>query len=114
MNEMTPEEFWAALAPALEPEPISYRLYYDEQGRPLFYSMEKVPGNYVEIDRETYHNPPTHVRVVDGKLKISSAYVAEKLVPGNTGTPCAVTDVCVVVDPDSPHTKWALEKYESN
>lgn len=111
---MTLEEFWAALAPGPEPEPVSYRLYYDDRGHPLFYSMDKVPGNYVEIDQETYHNPPTHVRVIDGKLKISLTYFAEKLVPGNTGTPCAVEDICVVVDPGSPNIKWTLEKHESN
>jgi len=70
MSEMTPEEFWAALAPTTSlPVPI-YRLYYDDQGLPLFYSMQEDPGNYIEIDHETYANPPTHVRVVDGKLKV--------------------------------------------
>jgi hypothetical protein len=112
MSEMTEQEFWAALAPGPEPDPPRFRLYHDEQGWPLFYSMEEVAGNYIEIDRDTYQNPPTRVRVVDGKLKVLSSYQSEKLVPGSNGVPCATTDVCVVVDHTHPHTKWNLEKYD--
>jgi hypothetical protein len=111
---MTDEEFWAALAPTSEIDPPSFRLYYNEQGDPLFYSMENATGNYILIDRETYYNPPTRVKVVEGKLKILSSSMSEKLVPGDTGTPCHINDVCIVVDSQIPHTKWKLEKYEAN
>jgi len=114
MSEMTPEEFWAALAPTTSlPVPI-YRLYYDDQGLPLFYSMQEDPGNYIEIDHETYANPPTHVRVVDGKLKVLTMNPIAKLMPGDYGTPCAVNDVCIVVNHASPHTKWSLKKHDPN
>jgi hypothetical protein len=111
---MTEQEFWAALAPVADPKPLSFRLYYNEQGLPLFYSMQEESGNYIEIDRETYNNPPTHVRVVNGKLKELSLNYVTKLVPSNTGTPCAVNNVCVVVDPGITHTKWNLKEYESD
>jgi hypothetical protein len=112
MSQMTEQEFWAALAPGPDPKPLSFRLYYDEQGLPLFYSMQDEPGNYIEIDRETYHNPPTHIKIVDGKIKQLSVNFVAKLVPSNTGTPCAVDNVCVVVDQGTPHTKWNLKKHE--
>ena len=114
MSEMTPEEFWAAMAPVEAPAPLSYRLYYDDQGLPLFYTMQEEPGNYIEIDQITYANPPTHARVVDGKLKVLIMNPIAKLVPGDYGTPCDVTDVCVVVAEDVPHTKWSIKKHDPN
>jgi hypothetical protein len=114
MSEMTPEEFWAALAPAEEPVAVSYRLYYDDQGLPLFYSMQDEPGNYIEIDQITYASPPAHARVVDGKLKTLTMNPIAKLVPGNTGIACDVNDVCIVVTEDSPHTKWSIKKHDPN
>lgn len=111
-NEMTEAEFWAALAPVTEPPAPQYRLYHDEQGLPLFYTMQEEPGNYIEIDFETYSNPPKHVRVVDGKLKILMNNPVAKLVPSNSGTPCAPSDVCVVVDQNKPNQPWSLKKYD--
>ena len=105
---MNDEEFWAALAPLPAPPAPSYRLYYDEQGWPLFYSMEDLPGNYIEIELETWKNPG-HVRVVDGNLiKIKTA-VVHKLVPGDNGTPCHPNDVAVVVAETEPNTKWSMK-----
>ena len=106
MNE---QEFWAALAPLPAPPEPAYRLYYNELGCPLFYSMEDLPGNYIEIDRETYQNTPPHIRVVNGKLIILETSVVHKLKPGDSGVPCDPRDICVVVDATQPHTKWSLK-----
>ena len=67
---MTEEEFWAALAPPPAPAPLCYRLYYDDQGMPLFYSMQDEPGNYIEIDQQMYSLSPTNIRIVDGQIKV--------------------------------------------
>jgi len=114
MSEMTPEEFWGILqaqqsAPTVTPE---YRLYYDDEGFPLFYSMEALPGNYIVVDQDTYHNGPKHIRVVDEKIVVYKTHFAKKLVPATTGVACAVNDVCVIVDIDQPHIKWHLKKQE--
>lgn len=111
---MTPEEFWAALEPAPEPDAPSYRLYYDDQGLPLFYSMAHEPGNYIEIDQETYVNPPPCVRVIDGKIKVLTMNPIAKLVPSTTGIACAPGDVCVVVNETDTHIKWSLKKHDPN
>jgi hypothetical protein len=104
MNE---QEFWAALAPLPPvPEP-SYRLYYDEHGYPLFYSMEDLPGNYIELDLETWKNPG-HVRVVDGKLIKIKTTITHKLKPSQSGTACHPQDVAVVVKETDTHIKWSL------
>jgi hypothetical protein len=109
MSEMTEEEFWSALAPLPIQDTPCFRLYYDDHGFPLFYSMQEEPGNYIEIDQETYINPPKHVQVIDGKLKVLTANPIAKLMPGEQGTSCAIDDVCIVVDESVPHIRWSLK-----
>ena len=115
MNETT-ENFWLALAePMPEPAPIFFRLYYNECGEPVSYSMEDLPGNYIEIDAETYQCSRFNVRVVDGKI-IPVVYKrpTSKLTPGTAGTACSPNNVSVVVAQDQPHIKWSLKSNESN
>ena len=110
------EDFWAEVARLTQPQPevkIFYRLYYDEQGLPLFYSMEDRPGNYIDIDAETYTQGSSHVRVIDGKLvKTERKSTISKLRPNSEGTPCDPRDVCIIVGTDRPHVLWK-KTYES-
>ena len=111
---MTPEEFWSILHNMPEPKPVSYRLYHDADGIPLFYSMEDQPGTYIEIDQETFARSASNVRVRDGKLVEIAWQTTFKLVPGNSGSPCHPDNVAVIVAEDQPHTKWSKQTYESN
>ena len=111
MNE---KEFWAALVPLPAPPPPIYRLYYDELGNPLFYSMEDVPGNYIDMDQDSYFNTPSNIKVINGKLVILKTSVVHKLKPGETGIACNPRDICVVVDESRPHTKWSLKTNETS
>jgi len=111
---MTPEEFWSILHAVPEPAQPFYRLYHDDQGRPLFYSMADEPGTYIEIDQETFARSATNVRVRDGRLVEITWATTTKLVPGNCGTPCHPDNVAVVVTLDRPHTRWSKQTYESN
>lgn len=95
-----------------EPDPVSWRLYYDDQGRPLTYSMEALPGNYIEIDAATYHRGPLNVRVVNGELRYIQHTWSQKLVPSERGTACLPTDVTIVVDQE-PRQYWSRKLYES-
>jgi hypothetical protein len=115
MNETT-ENFWKAWAePVPEPAPIFFRLYYSPHGEPVSYSMEHLPGNYIEIDAETYQRSSFKVRVVDGKIvPIVHKKPTSKLKPGTTGTLCSIENVSVVVSADQPHIKWSLKSNESN
>jgi len=115
MNETT-ENFWLALTePALTPAPIFFRLYYNERGEPVSYSMDDLPGNYIEIDAETYQRSRFNVRVVNGKLvPVVYKRPTSKLKPDATGTPCSIENVSVVVAEDQPHIKWSLKSNESN
>jgi len=96
-----------------EPEPVFYRLYYQD-GVPLFYSMEDLPGTYIEIDAETFSKSPMHVRVRDGRLVESIWRTTVKLVPGDTGTACHPDNVAIVVAETEPHQRWSKQTYETN
>lgn len=111
---MTPQELIELFQAAPDPLPPFYRLYYDTDGVPLFYSMEDQPGTYIEIDQETFARSPANVRVRDGKLVEVTWSTTTKLVPGNSGSPCHPDNVAVVVTESQPHTKWSKQTYESN
>jgi len=111
---LTEEQFWVALSAMPSPQPVFFRLYHDDQGRILFYSMEDVPGTYIEIDAETFARSHTNMRVKDGKLIEIARTTSAKLIPGDTGTPCDPTDVSIVVSEQQLNTKWSKRTYESN
>jgi hypothetical protein len=56
MSQETTDNFWQAIKEFHwpEPEPIFFRLYYKEDGSPIVYTMEDLPGNYIDVDRDTY------------------------------------------------------------
>ena len=111
---MTPKQLQQLFQATPEPLPLFYRLYHDEHGRPLFYSMEDCPGTYIEIDQETFARGASNVRVRDGKLIEITWATTTKLVPGNSGSPCHPDNVAVIVAEDQPHIRWSKQTYESN
>ena len=110
---MTEQEFWDILFDVPEPKPVFFRLYYDNKGVPLFYSMEDLPGTYIEIDADAYARSSMQVRVQDEKIVRISCRPAEKLIPGNNGVACHGQDVAVVTDTDKS-TKWVKKIYEED
>jgi hypothetical protein len=116
MSELTEQEFWEILHNVPEPVPISYRLYHNDDGTPIIYSMEQLPGNYIEVDQKTYVLAPFNVRVVDSRLTyIKPVVTVKKLQPNKlNGTACDPGDVCVVVNTDQPHRKWTIVTNEIN
>lgn len=109
---MTPDEFFGALENMPEPKPVFYRLYHDDQGRPLFYSMQDMPGTYIEISQEEYTRGKSNIRVRDGRIVELTWQTAEKLTPSDTGTQCHFKDVAVVVNNNG--TYWSKRVYETN
>ena len=112
MSNETTENFLKAwrewVSAPVELKSPEYRLYYDENGCPLVYSMEDLPGNYILLDQATWRRTSPHVKVIDGRLvELSNKYVT-RLKPGDQGTPCHPTNVSVVVDTTEPNQKWRM------
>lgn len=106
---MTPEEFFGALANMPEPVTPVHRLYHDDQGRVLFYSMEDLPGTWIAVDAATYAAARQDVRVVSNELvEIPKTAMIDKLRPGHQGTCCDPRDICLIVTSDQPHVKWSV------
>ena len=110
---MNAEEFWAILHAMPEPQPVSWRLYYNESGEPITYSMELLPGTYIEVDAETYARAPMHVRVQAGRL-IELKSAVRKLAPADSGTPCHPNNVAIVMLDTQPHQPWIMKTHETN
>lgn len=113
---MTDEEFWKILTNVPDKAKLFYRLYHDSYGVPLFYSMEDLPGTYIEIDQETFSRSPSNVRVHKGKLYELTEKITSKLIPADIGTPCHPEDVSIVVPDTINHQRWSKRTYgfESN
>ena len=110
---MTEEEFWKIYLDVPDPAPIFYRAYYNDHGLVEFYTMEDLPGNYIETDQPTYVLAP-RAKVVAGKLvEIKRNTTVQKLKPSIHGTQCHSDDVCVVVN-QVLCTKWSLDNNEQN
>lgn len=109
---MTEHELWAMMEALPGPQPISYRLYHDADGRPLFYSMQEEPGTYIEIDAEAYARSSMRVRVRDGRVIEITSRISEKLVPSDSGTPCHPGNILIVTD-QSSNKKWSRKVYET-
>jgi len=105
---MNLEELVDILTNTPKPQPVFYRLYHDDHGNALFYSMQDVPGKYIEIDRDTYAKNSMRVRVVNGELQEVAWRTVTKLVPSTSGTACHKTNVAVVVDTDT-NIKWSMK-----
>ena len=117
MSQETTDNFWKVWHSFQwpEPRPVFFRLYHDNDGHPVAYSMEEMDMPYVEVDQNSYHIADHAVRVVDGKIvKIVQSISTMKLVPSSHGTPCDVRDVSIVVSTDREHQCWSKQTYEQN
>lgn len=108
---MNADEFWHILHDVPEPSPVFWRMYYNDDGSLICYSMEELPHNYIEIDAHLYHQGPLNVRVVNGAIRYIHRESSRKLIPGETGTTCHPDDILVVVN-NEPNTKWAIKHYD--
>jgi hypothetical protein len=109
---MTPNEFFDVVEQMPMPVPVFYRLYHDQTGVPLFYSMEDLPGTYIEITQQQYARSQSNVRVRDGKLIPVTWQIAQKVTPSDAGTLCHAQDVSVVVEQNG--TYWSKKTYEAS
>jgi hypothetical protein len=118
MTNETTENFLKVMAEFQwpDPQPVEYRLYYNDDATPKCYSMEDLPGKYIKVDCETFALKPWNVRVVNDRLIfIQPPITVNKLQPNQkSGTFCHVSDVCVVVSKLDTHTVWNKVTHETN
>jgi len=109
-DQETTENFWKVWNSFQwpEPKPISYRCYYREDGTPDFYTMEDLPGSWIEVSKEIYLRSPLNAQVIDGELKIFEIKkLVNKLKPNQLeGVDCDPRDICVVVGQKHDSLKW--------
>lgn len=98
------------LATVTQPDfpPQIFRLYHDQSGRPLHYSMEDLPGLYIDVTIEQYHRASFRVRVRDGELVAMPDPRPPRLKPASTGQSCHRYDVTVIV-PQGTGNYWNLD-----
>ena len=63
--------FWQAVEAhdwAIPELKLEFRLYYDDNGRVIYYSMEDLPGNYIVVDRHVFEQHRFDIRIKDGKI----------------------------------------------
>lgn len=111
---ITIEELECSLRSMPEARPQSYRLYHDDLGRPVCYSMEELPGTWIEIDQNAFVRSSPWVRVKNGRLEEHVPWLTtKKLQPGLSGTACCPHDVAIVVS-DTNHQKWSVKYHDAD
>jgi len=111
MTDEKKELFWEYVPP----QPVEFRLYYDEKGSIITYTCEKLPGNYLVINAQTFAECRPDLTVVDGKLvKLVPEVFLSLLTKSNNGTKCASEDVTILVSDDyaGDTTHWELKRHE--
>lgn len=92
------------------------RLYYDETGRVICYTCEKLEGNFIVIDTAVFAQGRPDVRVIDGKISTvqPGAIVSKLIVSLAGGISCLTEDISIVVTDESVDcvAKWKLKTYE--
>lgn len=91
------------------------RLYYDETGRVICYTCEKLAGNFIVVDTAVFAQGRPDVRVIDGKIStVQSGAIVSKLIASHDGIRCLSEDISIVVTDEYSGTvaKWKLNTYE--
>jgi hypothetical protein len=87
-----------------------YKLYYNSDGTPKFYSMEELDFPYIEVDLQTFENGRYDVRVIDGRIRSLSENIISKMTITEQETPTSIasdpSDVTILVSSSDQHILW--------
>jgi hypothetical protein len=92
-----------------EPEVLYFRLYHDDQGKPICYSRHALDDQYIDVTPEQFAIGDINVDVVNGVLVHHAPPPPPKLRPSDHGILCHQDDVTVVVQHAESAIKWNLE-----
>lgn len=99
----------------VESEPVEFRVYYDSEGKVLFYTCDKPEGNYIVVDTNTYAAQRHDSRVIDGNLiQWVSGMMITKYHQSDEGILTAAEDISIIVDDTYEGTtkQWKMITYE--
>lgn len=112
---MNSEEEYVIIWEAPKIEPPEFRLYYDDKGKIITYTCDKIQGNYIVIDAQTYAEARHDLQIIDGKIsRAQPNAVVYKLMPDTEGVACAIEDISIIVDSkySGKTINWKLNIYE--
>lgn len=89
---------------------LKFRLYYNDDGTPKYYSMEKLDGNFIEIDKSVFEASRYDIVVINGKIKSLSENVISKYHLVNdiskTTVMCDDEDITLLTDSTKSYKLW--------
>lgn len=89
-----------------------FRLYYDDFGKVLFYTCDKVEGNFLIIDSNIYFQSRFDIKIVDNEIvSIYDKKIINKLQPDEFGTSCYKDDVSIIYN-GLDSKKWSVKTNE--
>lgn len=114
-ENITDEEFNQIISQWSPPPPPQYRVYYNDTGRIVCYTMEDLPGNYIVISAEDYALCRYDARVDEGKLvytHLQSHTFKLRKVAENTPGSVKTTkyDINIIVEDDETSVDWWAQK----
>jgi hypothetical protein len=97
-------------------ESLEYRLYFDEDGKVITYTCDKLPGNnFIVVSKEQFAEARSDILVKNGKVvythKVHNTYKFE--LNSEEGIRCSKYDVSILVDEtESEFNYWKMTVYE--
>lgn len=87
-----------------------YRLYYNSDGTPKYYSMEELEGTFIYVDQQTFQNCRYDIVVVKGVIKSLSENMISRYYRVETESSTTVctdsTDILLVVGQSNSYILW--------
>lgn len=87
-----------------------YRLYYNPNGSPRYYSMENLEGTFIYVDQQTFENCRYDIQVINGKIRSLSENIVSKYRPALTESETTIrtdsTDISIVVSQSDDFILW--------
>ncbi len=114
MNDLSFDEVNKIIKNIVQPViPLEYRLYYDDFGKVITYTTEKLPGNYIVITKEQYVQARHDVLVKNNELiKTTNKIIVGKLVKNKSaGVKTSKYDINILTDVD--YIYWKLDSHEN-
>ena len=94
----------------------NYRLYYNQDGTPKFYTMEDLPGDYILVDHPTFESGRYDIVVRSGKIHRLGDIGVSRYVQVSRPTVTSIItdpdDITLVTVQDQPHIFWDYRSEE--